>query len=422
VISLGANTANQLGLTDAELDRITAATVHIGNAANTGGIHFTGAIDAENHYATLSLETGGAITDDNFGVDPVVTNLAMRAGTTIGIGGGFGNICTQVTNLAFSAGGAVGIAQINIPLTIAAVDGLTASSGGGAVSVFNAGGGSITVATNVTSGGNLLLEADDLSSAGQDLTVNAGVTLMATGALTLNAGDNLTVNAGATLNATGAITLNGDFGNADGGVGSNVTFQGDVTAAAAMTINGGNDPDTFFVRPSAVVAIAVNGGAPVTLPGDSLHLDLSAGATLAAGDFTGVPITSPAGTYAFTNRQNVTFTSIETLTPYAEIDQVPTPTNMAVTSITIRFTEPVSGFAMSSLSLTLNGSPIGLNPRTNRLTTSDGGRTWVLTLNAGQTSTTGTYTLKLTAAGSGIKSVSIGTPLLDDAVMTWMHS
>jgi hypothetical protein len=289
--------------------------------------------------------------------------------------------------------------------------------------VFNAGGGSITVATNVTSGGNLLLEADDLSSAGQDLTVNPGVTLMATGALTLNAGDNLTVSAGSALHATGAVTLNGDFGNADGGVGSTVIVQGTITGTSA-NVNGGNDPDSFLIRPSAPggVVINVNGGNPTTLPGDTLRIDVSGGAT--GADLT--PGGVGAGTYTFSNAANVTFTGIESTTPLVFISPVPSPTTQPVTQVVFNFSEPVTGFTVDALTLTRDGTviPLGFTflglGGGAMLTPSNGGKTWTLDLPDFFTSDNGTYVLTLTAAGSGIVSTASNAPLLDDASVTWV--
>ena len=60
VIDLGgANAAGTLGLSNAELGRVTAGTLKIGSAANTGGISITAAITATTGWSTLSLLTGG---------------------------------------------------------------------------------------------------------------------------------------------------------------------------------------------------------------------------------------------------------------------------------------------------------------------------------------------------------------------------
>src|SRR5207245_2791013 len=74
-ISLGANTPG-FGLTDAELDRVTAATLQIGSAA-AGDITFRGAVSPAG-TAVLSLQTGGAVVDANaVGADVTVANLAV---------------------------------------------------------------------------------------------------------------------------------------------------------------------------------------------------------------------------------------------------------------------------------------------------------------------------------------------------------
>jgi uncharacterized repeat protein (TIGR01451 family) len=262
VISLGANTAGQLGLSDAELDRITSAVLHIGSPANTGGISFTGMVDAENHYATLSLETGGAITHNHFGVDPIVPNLAMRAGTTIGIGDSFGNICTQVSNLAFSAGGGVGIAQVNIPLTFTAVDGLNSSSSGGTTGLFNAGGGAINFNQNVTSAGNLIVQT---FGAGDNITINAPFTVQsASGSVNMTAGTNFTLSSGSVVSAGSSATLTGGADNA----GSAITISGPITGTSASVLCG-SGADTITVTTTGSTPLKVNGMGG----GDSIIID-----------------------------------------------------------------------------------------------------------------------------------------------------
>ena len=71
-----------------------------------------------------------------------------------------------------------------------------------------------------------------------------------------------------------------------------------------------------------------------------------------------------------------------------------------VPNITIVFSEPITGFTESSLSLTRNGSA-NLLTGNESLTTSDGGMTWTLVV-ASLNTTRGTYTLTLNAVGSGI--------------------
>ncbi|MGJ8573107.1 MAG: filamentous hemagglutinin N-terminal domain-containing protein, partial [Hoeflea sp.] len=73
----GADAPGTLGLTDAELDFITADTLRIGSAT-AGSITFTDTISPAG-ISTLSLITGGAIVDGHVGVDVQVANLALQS-------------------------------------------------------------------------------------------------------------------------------------------------------------------------------------------------------------------------------------------------------------------------------------------------------------------------------------------------------
>ncbi|MBI1918387.1 MAG: hypothetical protein HYS12_27160, partial [Planctomycetes bacterium] len=98
LIDLGGNdAAGTLGLSDAELDRVTAGTLQVGMSLS-GDITVSNTIDAESHYGTLSLATGGGIVEMTNG-KLQVTNLALQAAA--GIGSAVA-LATQATNLAAS--------------------------------------------------------------------------------------------------------------------------------------------------------------------------------------------------------------------------------------------------------------------------------------------------------------------------------
>jgi CSLREA domain-containing protein len=101
-----------------------------------------------------------------------------------------------------------------------------------------------------------------------------------------------------------------------------------------------------------------------------------------------------------------------TITPIS-----PNPRNTAVSSITIVFNKPVTGFDLPDLKLTLNGGA-NLLPGGATLNTSDNA-TWTLDNLAGITAAQGTYDLKLTAAGSNIQD-STATALASDATASWV--
>jgi fibronectin type 3 domain-containing protein len=87
---------------------------------------------------------------------------------------------------------------------------------------------------------------------------------------------------------------------------------------------------------------------------------------------------------------------------------VPNVSVVSVNSLQIVFNEPVSGFTLSSLSLTLNGGPNLLTP-SQTLTTSDN-QTFTLINLSSLTTPVGTYKLSFTAAGSGVSDAAGNTP------------
>jgi trimeric autotransporter adhesin len=102
--------------------------------------------------------------------------------------------------------------------------------------------------------------------------------------------------------------------------------------------------------------------------------------------------------------------------PAAAIGPInPNMRNTPVDSIPITFSEPVTGFDLSDLSLTLNGVSVSLSGAT--LTTNDN-TTFTLGNLGGLTTAEGTYVLNLPAAGSGIVDAD-QIPMAADAAATW---
>jgi ELWxxDGT repeat protein/predicted outer membrane repeat protein len=100
------------------------------------------------------------------------------------------------------------------------------------------------------------------------------------------------------------------------------------------------------------------------------------------------------------------------------LDVVSDPQNPTTDSITIQFSEPVFGFGLEDLRLTYNGGSTNLLTVSQPLTSSDGGRTWILGNLASLTSSVGSYQLLLTAAGSSIENLA-GNRLVQNASDTW---
>ncbi|MEX2093005.1 MAG: NosD domain-containing protein [Pirellulales bacterium] len=106
--------------------------------------------------------------------------------------------------------------------------------------------------------------------------------------------------------------------------------------------------------------------------------------------------------------------SVDTTAPTVDIvDVTPDPRTTAVASITIAFSEAVTGFDRGDLVLTRNGSVVIISAAQS-LSSSDGGATWTLANLGGLTAQPGRYELSLRSVGSGIadlvgNSLPVGT-------------
>jgi len=161
----------------------------------------------------------------------------------------------------------------------------------------------LPVNANITAVGAINLNAETdlpVTSPGDDLTVNSGVTVQSTGSyVTLLAGDNVVIESGSTIQAysTIAITANGY----DDPSGATVTVDGTLTALSASI---GVDPnatgnETFNITPSKTTPISVDGGSDSS--GDNT-LNFNA---------EGLPVTISGDTITAGTLAPVTFTNIE---------------------------------------------------------------------------------------------------------------
>src|SRR5207244_1247622 len=104
--------------------------------------------------------------------------------------------------------------------------------------------------------------------------------------------------------------------------------------------------------------------------------------------------------------------------PTATVTAVtPDPRNTAVNTVTIVFSEPVSGFDLADLRLTRNGGA-NLLTGSQTLATTDN-VTWTLGNLEGLTFTGGSYALAVVASGSGVKDRA-GNAMAANATETWV--
>jgi hypothetical protein len=256
-------TPGTLELSDAELDRVEAAVLRIGDPGNTGDITVSAAIDSEGSYPTLSLRTGGGIVNGPAG-SLLVANLALRAATGIGAGGTIAVI--GPINVAFdnTTSGTVGIASTGA-LTIAAVDGLNTSANAAAGQATTLSAASpMTFAVDTSSVGTLTATATETTPATahlDNITVDPAVTVESTGGdVVFQAGDDIIVSATAVVQApAGNIDFQTGFGDNDNeGV---MALDGTVAADAAtgtVTLNV-NSTNSALAAGTDIVTEAATG-------------------------------------------------------------------------------------------------------------------------------------------------------------------
>jgi filamentous hemagglutinin family protein len=231
----GADAVGTLGLTAAEIDRVTAGILRIGNVTS-GNITVTAPI-APAGTSRLTLRTGGAVIDGNaVGNDITEANLAIISSTGIGSANA---LETAVTFLAFnnSVSGNVNIDNSGV-LTITSLDGVTTSSNAGGTTTITT-ASPLIFGVNTTSAGTLTAIAGDSVGAGDILRLNAGVTVRSTGGDTiLRAGDDVILRAGSLAQSdVGDVALDAGFSDVDG-LGA-IQLIGSVLAGGDALLNAG---------------------------------------------------------------------------------------------------------------------------------------------------------------------------------------
>ena len=237
-INLGTETGGQLSLTDAELDRITAATLNIGDA-NSGAITISAGIDLTDGpvISTLNLFTGANVIETFAGTDLTVANLNITAPTGIGATGG-GALDLPSTTLTTNTTGANGNQFINgsgsgTVVTIGFGD---LNSGAGTITLYNDAGGrfntvtggsdilsNVIVASGATLGGSGSISGLTTVQTGGTLSPGASPGILSTGELVFDGGTSFNVEINGTtagtdydqVNVTGTVKL-GTFLNLSG--------------------------------------------------------------------------------------------------------------------------------------------------------------------------------------------------------------
>ena len=272
-VDVGTKPAGALGLTQAELNQVTAGILRIGDVSTTGNLTITAPITNPAGWNTLSLLTGvaGGITQ-NAGASLTVPNL-LAAGAT-------GVTLTEANVVSALAGASLGTFHFvdSIPLTVGSVD---SGLGGG-------------FGTGIITGGPITLAS---SAAGTSLTVNQALNTTffgGSGADVTLTFDSMTLGAAINGGTTGIVTLQPFSAGRPIDLGTS-TGAGDLvvgsTALDTEVIAG-----TLVVGNNTAGALTVNAALAPTNVSSSLALHSGAAIDLVATiDMTGRNVSLVAG-------------------------------------------------------------------------------------------------------------------------------
>lgn len=344
----GTDSSSVLGLTDAELDRIIAGRIVLGDVARAGGITVSAAIDRAAPTA-LDLRTGGAIT---FTAGSLATGGGDASLTT----GAAGGISASLAGTAVTAGavtlavGSTGIGSLTKPLRLAAVT-LTTGRTGGSADQFLIEADTVTVAaldagtgTVALLGGTFGLGASDAIADATAIDVKGGILGIGAHDDTV-AGVRLTngsiVGTSGTLTSTSTFDVQGGTVTArlGGEVGLTKSTAGAVTLAGLNTFAGPADIDTGTLEVTGALAAssaAVTVKAGATLGGNGTvnrPVVVAGGGAVAPGSGPGVLRT---GTTTFASGSTlIVEIAGNSLTPVPLYDQLAVSGNIALDNATL---------------------------------------------------------------------------------------
>ncbi len=302
---------------------LTATLGAIGASGNDldidSGYTSAGTLTSSSNLNTYLIETEGDLYLNTVGAGADVD--ADQTAYILSFGGIYNGAAAGTTNVSSGrvqlfADESIGTSSNNLETVVGFMEGRSTS---GSVWITNTGGlvvGGLANDNGMTAGGEVNLYANSPITVEKDIlsdsdinitasektdgdydhiTVNADITIKTTnGSITISAGDDITVNAGALIEATGDIEITSL--DQDGGVdgddgGSDFVLQGTYIAGGSLNITGSAAVDTLDLQGdfSATTAINIDTGASgdtLTLTGNlnanngSLTIDTGAGADI----------------------------------------------------------------------------------------------------------------------------------------------
>ncbi|WP_146408323.1 dockerin type I domain-containing protein [Allorhodopirellula heiligendammensis] len=291
---LARDQANVIGSAAEPLGLDVSGVVNVTAGPTDSYLEVTGAtaIDQIQTTGSVTLISTGAISDADAGAGADVLATGLNIAAAGGIGATTDPIETRVATLNATNTTSGDIVIANIAGDPAALDitGIS-NSGGGDVVISNQGstvggegitvsgpvsandataavtinsGSPLTIDSDITAAGAIVLTASDTANSGDDLTVMSGATIESTGSsVTLQAGDNIIVESGSTIQASTEIVITADFDDDPADTtGANVMIAGTLVSPTATIGVGDNadDDDTFTIAPQLATPITVDAG------------------------------------------------------------------------------------------------------------------------------------------------------------------
>jgi autotransporter-associated beta strand protein len=339
-IDLGTKTAGKLSFTDAELDRVTAGVLQIGDAS-AGSISISAAISPAG-TSTLALLTGGAIGESGAGT---ITAANLRL---TGAGGGTLGSANNVATLAAGMNGGLFFANGIHPLAIGTVDGASGltslnntdmaiaannldiqqniAAGTGAVTILPFSAATGTSFGSVDIGSTLGLtdiELDHISAGTLRIGSATSASIDVSAAISLTNVSTLALITSGTISGPSSLAVANLRLSAGGAVSLTSTSNDVDTLAASVTGSGANfaftDADDLVVGlVDGVAGISVNAAAitlqaGATTQAAGANLTSTQVALLGAGPFTLTNAGNNVGTIAAAVTGALSFTNIGAL-------------------------------------------------------------------------------------------------------------
>lgn len=375
VIDIGTDTANRLGLTSTELNKVLASELLIGDSNNTGGVEVTNDVTMANtSVKKFGLETSGNIStsDVNKRIITDNGNVALKAtgtgaisiggvrtggGTVDAVAGGMIVLREVLTTPAIGAGGNV-VLNAGGLLTVDDVDARPGSVNPyGDVTLISGAGISVTNANTIYADDLKMTAVSGIHGTGNTdyanvRASNLNATNTGSGDIRVsNSGTDMTINDGGVAGANGIEAASGivDIKNASG---YKISIQAPVvTHGAPLKITGpkGIDFVAYVAGSNTGGLVASNGGQLDLLATDSNALiNMPAGASITSSNGA---VTLFADNMAFTGSSIAAGSGQVLLAPYNSAAAVKLGAGAADAAATLGLTDSELGTIATSNSL-----------------------------------------------------------------------